>query len=158
MTRVGNGIAMWKHLAAVLLVTGLASGSASCQASGSAGPVPHAVPAVPIPPPDGVPDSIYHPSRWVRGTWISGTYVRDVVLVLFRPGTPQHERRAALERVNGRVVGGRRLSGEDGLYVIQVGSPGEDDAVRVAITALRKLPQVISATPEFVDGGLVPGS
>ncbi|HYW05476.1 MAG TPA: hypothetical protein VE913_00895 [Longimicrobium sp.] len=87
---------------------------------------------------------------------MTGTYLRDILVVLFKPGTPQRERQAAIDLVRGQVIGGARWSNGDGLYYIRVPTDGKPGSLRPALDALDRLPQVQNARPEFVDMGIGP--
>ena len=66
----------------------------------------------------------------------------------------QAERQAAVDSVAGRVVGGRPFRGGDGYYFLRVPGNGDPRVLFEAIRVLNALPQVLSATPEYVDIGL----
>lgn len=116
-------------------------------------PIP-SEPKVPLGPPDGVPESVYAPAKISTDlAGMSGTYVRDVVTILFQPGTPQEERQAAVNAVNGTVVGGIAMPGGDGEYYVQIPDNGTATPLLNAITLLSGLPQVIGTGPEFIMDG-----
>jgi len=111
---------------------------------------------VPARAPSTAPRSLWSRDNWYRDTvFVSGTYLRDIAVVLFRATATQAERQAAVELVHGKVVGGHPLAeGSDGYYYVCV--PGTDyprPLIR-ALQQLQALPQVLSATPEFVDNAL----
>jgi subtilisin family serine protease len=64
-------------------------------------------------------------------------FSRNVVLVTFRPGTTQQQRAAAVGSVAGTVIGGKRLNGVDGLYLIQLPADATNDRVFDALRVLK---------------------
>lgn len=63
-------------------------------------------------------------------------FVKNVVTVTFKPGTTQQERSAAINRVAGTVIGGYRLNGVDGVYVVQLTADPTNDRVFDALRVL----------------------
>ncbi|MBW3573175.1 MAG: S8 family serine peptidase, partial [Gemmatimonadetes bacterium] len=113
-------------------------------------PIP-SEPKVPDVAPDTVPESTYAPEKISTNLpLMSGTYVRDVVTVLFRPGTSQEERQAAVNSVSGTVIGGFAIQG-DGEYYVRIADDGTAQPLLSAIDQLNALPQVIGAGPEFLE-------
>ena len=114
-------------------------------------------PVVPAIPPDSVPAWLYADSSLVPLYSVgSAAFVRDVVIVYFRAGTPQRDRQAAVRRVAGTVVGGARLFGDDGAYLVRLpvpaGPPGDAWArLQRARAVLDSLPQVEVTAIEVVD-------
>jgi hypothetical protein len=102
-------------------------------------------PTVPEAAPDTVPESVYDTTKIV---WSSNTlpapFIRDLVLILFKPDATQDDRQAAVNRTNGVVVGGVRM-GDDGFYVVRVPDNGTTGPVEQAISRLKMLPQVMYA-------------
>lgn len=98
--------------------------------------------------PDSVPESLYADSNVVP---LSAAHpdgartLRDVVLVLFRGDAGAEARADAVARVGGAVVGGRRLFGGDGVYLVRVPL----DATQGA-DSLAAMPEVAAATPELM--------
>lgn len=82
---------------------------------------------------------------------LSGPYPRSVVMVLFQPSATLEERLAAIELVQGRLVGGM---GND--YLLVIDDDGTADPLWAAIDTLCTLPQVFDANPEIVTLGLAP--
>lgn len=105
---------------------------------------------IPLQPPDSVPGWVYDPANVVRGTWIAGTYVRDVLVVVFLPGTDARARAEAICAVDGVVIGGQRWDEAEGLYFIRIPPDPTQQRMRRAVAILDALPQVILVTPEFV--------
>ena len=110
---------------------------------------------VPARAPSSAPASLWQPENYVRdSTRTRGTYLKDIAVVLFRPNATQAERQAAVDSVAGHVVGGRPFRGGDGYYFLRVPGNGDPRVLFEALRVLKGLPQVLSATPEYVDGGL----
>ncbi|MFL5538999.1 MAG: hypothetical protein ACJ8J0_08405 [Longimicrobiaceae bacterium] len=113
--------------------------------------------SVPVPAraPSSAPGELWRPENYTRdSTYTRGTYLKDIVVVLFRPDAPQAQRQAAVDAVAGRVVGGRPFRDGDGYYFVRVPGNGDPRVLFEAIGVLKALPQVLSATPEYVDAGL----
>lgn len=109
-------------------------------------------PHVPIVAPDTVPESIYTASKIVYGdTLDSGAFLRDIVLIMFHPDATAEDRLVAVNRTNGRVIGGRRFPGGDGIYFVRVTDNGTPSNLHEALNRLRVLPQVAYAGPEYVE-------
>lgn len=107
---------------------------------------------VPATAPDTVPRAIYRTGRYVTGSsWISGTFLRDVVVVGFRKGATAEERETAVELVSGTVVGGRNSGTGEGEYFVQIPDTGSEAGLAAAIAELSALPQVEFAVAEIVD-------
>jgi hypothetical protein len=87
----------------------------------SFGSTPHAqvkppTSIVPAEAPDTVPAWVYADSNIVSGSpYVSAPFLRDIIVVTFRPSAPQAERQAAIDLVGGVVVGGTRAPGAEGL-------------------------------------------
>ena len=78
---------------------------------------------------------------------MSGPYPVGLVLIAFRPAATPRQRRAAIDAVRGRVVGG------DGAHwFVRVETACADIPVWCAVDVLEKLPQVEAAYP-FMMGG-----
>lgn len=102
--------------------------------------------------PDTAPDWLYE-RLTSDSPVISGTFLKNILFVIFHAGTSQAERQAAVDSVRGRVVGGLRDFGDDGYYVVLVEDDHPDvpgQALLEASDALNGLPQVDLASPEFV--------
>lgn len=105
-------------------------------------------PPVPAQAPDTVQEWIYDPDHHVTDLPdYTGTFVQDVVEVLFVPTATHEERMVALDQLRGEVVGGLRMSDQDGFYLVRVpSSPGGVD-LAARLQTVRRLPQVMSAEP-----------
>lgn len=138
----------WK--AGLLVALGLASCGTAIGGARHRTPVPARAPA-------DEPATLWDPRYHIINdtVYVSGSYVRDLAMVLFRADATQAQRQAAVDLVHGEVVGGHRLAnGADGYYFIRI--PGDDypRPLMRALDKLRPLPQVLSATPYFVDNAL----
>ena len=116
---------------------------------------------VPATAPDSVPaalwDSIIAPSNILTNApGISGRIVRDLVYVKFFPSATQSDRQAAIDAVNGRVVGGMRLGGPEHYYAVRlpyVLAPGDSTSgiVLRAEALLLQNPKVQTAILGLMD-------
>jgi Subtilase family len=107
---------------------------------------------VPGTPPDTVPRWIYSSGNVISGyPNIAGRIAKDIVVVLFKPYTTQPKRLAAINAINGTVIGGRRVYNGDGFYYVQVPGDGTSGPAYRAVETLLTLPQVQLATEEFID-------
>lgn len=140
------------HLAAAAALMGACG--AGTQAHGP--PSECAVSRIPMVPPDSVPAWVYARGNAVEGTWITGRYARDVLMVSFVAGTDERARADAVCAVQGEVIGGQRPQGAEGFYYIRIPSDPAQQRMRRAVEILDALPQVILVTPEFVDNALGP--
>lgn len=102
-------------------------------------------------PPDGVPDWVYADTNLIAMNGVGNAQMANrVVQVLFAEGTSPTQRAAAVASVNGQVVGGARIFGEDGIYLVQVPSDPSGGPVLRAAADLARAPGVIAASPETV--------
>ena len=111
----------------------------------SAMPAPPRVPAV---PPDTVPSERYSPERLDP----THSFPRDLVVIAFRNGVSQAEKEAAVDLVQGTVVGGWPLPegmGE-GLYLVRIREDGTVRPLIQAIEQLRTLPQIELVGPDMI--------
>ncbi|MFW6206909.1 MAG: hypothetical protein ACOC5J_03140 [Gemmatimonadota bacterium] len=109
-------------------------------------------PLVPPVAPDTLPEGVYN-QRTSDSPVISGTFLTNIVLVVFEESSSQSERQAAVDTVNGHVIGGLRHFGDDGYYFVRVeddhpDTPGQ--ALANAMDLLNSLPQVSLATVELI--------
>lgn len=112
------------------------------------------VKAIPLQPPDTVPQWVYHPRNAVRGTRVTDMYARDVLVISFVPRTDERRRAEAICAV--QLIGGQRPDGAEGLYYVRIPSDPAQQRMRGAVAILDALPQVNLVTPEFVDNALGP--
>ena len=102
-------------------------------------------------PPDRIPSEIYAREKVIDAApCASGRLLRDIVLLAFRSGTPRRRRQAVVDAVEGVVVGGRRLGGADGFYVVRVPDDGSGAGLCRALTRLEAMPEVEGAVPELL--------
>ncbi len=108
-------------------------------------------PEVPVAAPDSVPASVYDTTKiaW-NDTVLRSALFRNLVVVSFHPWATAEDRMAAVNRANGTVVGGRRLTPTDGLYLVRFSDNGTTTALHQALDRLSVLPQVEYASPEYV--------
>lgn len=103
--------------------------------------------------PDTIPSWVYADSNISQGSaYLSGPFVKRIVTVMFRRGTSQADRQAALDAVGGRVVGGRGMATGNGVYFVQVDDPGDGSRLVEVSRVLDGFPQVLGAAPEFFIG------
>ncbi|HEV8356193.1 MAG TPA: S8 family serine peptidase, partial [Gemmatimonadales bacterium] len=97
---------------------------------------------VPAVAPDTVPAWVYDDSSYARS---GGGFLRRMLTVLFKVTATQAERQAAVDRINGVVVGGRALPPEDGPYWVKVPWDPTAEQLDSLATVLKGLPQVEAA-------------
>src|SRR5215217_3800323 len=108
-----------RHGPAVLLCCGLSA----CCPPASFAPV-HPVPAS---PPSDAPRELWNRENQMQdSTFTSGSFLRDIAAIRFKPGASQRERQAAVDLVGGTVVGGIPWGNGDGYYLVRV--PGDGTA------------------------------
>ena len=106
---------------------------------------------VPAVAPDSVPANYPDYATAIDGSaHFAAKVLPDIVILRFRNGATQAERRAAVASVNGVVIGGRRNSNGDGQYIIRVPTDGTIEPLFVAIGILTGLPQVSVAMPNAI--------
>lgn len=107
--------------------------------------------SVPATAPDTTVDSIYANSYITNSDPnYTGKHLFNAVTVDFARDTSTADRALAIAAVGGTVVGGWDYLNDDGFYVIRI--PGDSTGVGVAaaISTLESLPQVATASPEFI--------
>jgi len=128
-------------------------------ACGTARPVPSAStvgPRVPPVPPDSIPATLFASLGTVSDTpGMQSPFIRSIVAVSFHEGTPQADRQAAVDRVDGVVVGGIRTAPDDGDYYVRIPDTTFAGILR-AIDVLKALPQVAVPHP-LTAGTSLPG-
>lgn len=102
-------------------------------------------------PPDSFPSAIYDDSSYIVEDPVCrmSPFMRSIVSVTFVEGTTHEERQAAVEHVNGTVVGGVPLS-EQGIYILRVEDDATGAGVCAAEDALDELPTVEQAAPDEI--------
>ncbi|MGH7717256.1 MAG: S8 family peptidase, partial [Gemmatimonadaceae bacterium] len=107
---------------------------------------------VPAAAPTTFPREMYDRSNFVSDPGRTGNlfFVRNILVVMFKIGATQEERQAAIDLSGGEVVGGHRIGPDDGFYIVYIPGDGAGPLL-AAQSALRRLPQVISVTPEYLN-------
>jgi hypothetical protein len=115
----------------------------------------------------GVPADLYDTSNLVTNTtWMSGTILWNVVVVVFKQGVTAAQRSRIYELIGAHAV---YLDPDDGppplFYIVEINPDPDACTVQQAITVLHAQPEVDDAFPEIVsssdgDGGLdeIPGT
>lgn len=107
-------------------------------------------PATPVPAqaPDSLPEQTLARLRWV--SLAPGIRVRqDILIVRFRVGTPQDDRKRAIDAVQGRVIGGIAWGTLEGDYLVLLPTDTTAGNIQGALRILGALPQVESASPDY---------
>jgi hypothetical protein len=110
---------------------------------------PHQKP-VPAFAPDTVPPGWLDDANLTTDARSLYSFVRDVVVVLFRRGTSQPERADAVRSVSGEVVGGMRMDSVDGVYYVRLPRDSTNDRVFQAIRTLERHQAVRAASLKIV--------
>jgi hypothetical protein len=104
---------------------------------------------VPVIAPDSEPAWVHDDTSIVTARGRSQPVIRDVVLVLFHPNATQAERQAAIDRVSGKVVGGGRLNGVEGYYLVLLPRDTTHTLLFEALPVLKAMPGVLVAMPDY---------
>ncbi len=97
--------------------------------------------------PDTLPAWVYADSIIVSNSpYSSGPYLRDIIVVTFRPSAGQGERQAAIDMIGGVVVGGTRNPGAEGDYYVKVATANSGKKLLETAKRLNALSQVLTAT------------
>ena len=83
---------------------------------------------------------------------MSGPYPRNVVMIAFRDEATQEQKQAAIDAIDGEVIGGGWID----YYYVRIQDDGTADPLWKAIDLLEALPQVANAGPDIM-GFLGPG-
>jgi hypothetical protein len=106
---------------------------------------------VPAIAPEEIPAWVYDEANVITDSpLMSGRFLRNIVVVLFKMGATQEERQTAIDLVEGEVVGGRRLFRNDGFYYVRIQDDGTAGPLFAAIKQLKALLQVEGAIAELV--------
>jgi hypothetical protein len=133
-------------LATALALAGLVAASANAQESGRRR-------LVPASPPDTIPAWIVADSNLVGDSVQTAAYFyANVIRVRFRTGTSQADRQAAIDAVQGVVVGGRPYPAGEGAYYVRIEAGRRIEPLRAAATRLRGMRQVAVAVPVYKTG------
>lgn len=116
---------------------------------------------VPMTAPDSAPtalwDSVTAPANLLNDPpAVTGTVVRDLVYVRFRPGTTQSDRQAAIDLVHGRVIGGMAIGVQEQFYAVRIPyvlAPGDSTSGPIlrAQAALSHLPTITDVLLGWMD-------
>jgi hypothetical protein len=135
---------------AVGLVSTILAGDARSQSRRSIGESASRVPAS---APDSEPSWLYDDTNVVHASGWPDAFVTDLAVVLFAPGATQVQRQAAVDTVKGSVVGGLRLNGIDGFYLVALPHAPTQETLRRAISTLKTMPGVVTASPDWILAG-----
>ena len=107
---------------------------------------------VPAVAPDSVPDWVYADENIISNSpLMPGKFLRNIVIIGFQMDATQAERQAAVDAINGTVIGGRRWYRTDGDYYVQIQDDGTARPLFEALETLNALPQVDLAYRELID-------
>lgn len=99
--------------------------------------------------PRAVAQEIYAPGNIVQEhPAMTGPYPRDVIWLVFRDDATQSDRQAAVDAIQGEVIGGAYVR-PGGIYYIRIPHDGTADPLHAAIAYLKTLPAVRTATPDL---------
>jgi hypothetical protein len=110
-------------LAVLVLLAGCALSGAQKRGSSAQPPERTTLDSFPATAPDSFPKSVVRRLGYASGAECTPlSYIPGLLRVVFRPDAPVVARRAAIEEVGGRVVGGFRLfrDSPDGFYLVEV--------------------------------------
>jgi len=96
--------------------------------------------SVPAIPPDSTPRWFADDSSW-EGAEHHG-YLKGILTVIFTPRSTRAEKQAAVDAVQGSVIGGGLVGSSWGHYYVQIRDRGSGVELTKAIAALKTLPQV----------------
>jgi hypothetical protein len=112
-------------------------------------------PQVPTVAPDTVPAGMFAQSNWRSGSpCMSGNMLRDVLVVRFKTGTAQAQKQAAIDLIDGEVIGGLPPVYGEGAYYVRVEYDEAGAILCDAVATLKGLPQVGVAGPVHFAVGL----
>lgn len=113
---------------------------------------------VPASPPDSIPESIFDSAFVTRDTTYSSLdFLRNVLVVSFVPGITDEDRQAALDMVNGEVVGGIPNGVGGGEYLVRITDNGTTGPLFSAIATLQARTDVVALVqPYFLGDAPVP--
>jgi subtilase family protein len=106
-------------------------------------PVPDQAPAT-------LPSWVYASTNLDSNTTaLPGVFLKEIVIVEFKPSATQSQRQAAVDLVGGSVIGGVPSSAGEGHYYLQITDSTRGAGLVSAVQQLESLPQVQLATYEF---------
>ncbi|HET7630866.1 MAG TPA: S8 family serine peptidase [Gemmatimonadaceae bacterium] len=107
--------------------------------------------AVPATAPDSEPQRLYDPAnRTSDPRWPGAPFMRGIILMRFQTGAGQAERQAAVDSVQGEVVGGLPFGPGEGMYLVQLPPDPTNDRMFAAMRTLNAMPQVSWAVPNQI--------
>lgn len=112
-----------------------------------------AIPPVNVPEtiPDSVPEAVYAAANVESASdLMSGRFLRNVAVVMFREDATQAQKETAVRLVQGEVVGGYRYPEGDGHYYVRIPDDGTAGPLLAALDRLEGLPQVEGVGPAFI--------
>ncbi len=101
---------------------------------------------VPATAPDTLPAWVYAPVNLASDTGASYDYFADVIVVTFKASATQVDRQAAIDAINGAVVGGQPMPPGEGFYYVRLDARRRLEPLTNAVTKLWSLPQVAAAS------------
>jgi hypothetical protein len=112
-------------------------------------------PPVPALPPHSVSatlwDSVHAPANMVQpDEHLGHPYARSLLLVWFHGGATQPERQAAIDAVDGTLIGGISLT-RGGIYYVRIEDDGTTGPLWKAIEKLKTLLQVEDVHPDLAE-------
>jgi hypothetical protein len=93
-----------------------------------------------------VPGWVYAPANLASDTGASYDYFADVIVVSFKASATQADRQAAIDSINGAVVGGQSTPPGEGFYYVRLEAGRRLEPLANAVTKLWSLPQVAGAS------------
>jgi len=128
------------------LATGALEDSSAGPTYGLPSDTPPQRPRVPPTVPHTVPAWVYAPANLASDTGASYDYYADVIIVGFKATATQADRQAAIDSINGTVVGGQPMPPGEGFYFVRLEAARRLEPLTRAVTKLWSLPQVASAS------------
>src|SRR5258706_4565446 len=91
--------------------------------------------------PDTVPAWVYSRKNLASDTGASYEFYADVIVVTFHSSATQADRQAAIDSVNGEVIGGQPMPPGEGFYYVRLNARRRLEPLVRAVTKLWHLPQ-----------------
>ena len=106
---------------------------------------------VPETPPDSMAGWVTESANWVTDdAHVTGSFVKDLVVIRFVPGATQQQRQSAIDGIGGTVVGGVPFDGVEGAYYVALPADTTHERLFAAIDTLNTLPQIDNALPDLI--------
>lgn len=106
---------------------------------------------VPALAPDSVPRGLFSDTSLVEDPDANGLrYIRGLIVIHFKRNATPNQRTEAVGLIGGQVVGGFRVAGSDGYYLVRVVRDTSRHSAKGALKKLRTLPQIEEASLEHV--------